>query len=229
MNSQKENFWTSLEEQSGDKKLIPCFIACDFNATISAEERRGGFKVRDPFGERMEDLISRWDLTDIKPKNGIYTWSNRRLGPGHIAARLDRFLVSSHLLNPIPEVKILCSAVSDHKPICLFFPLAENLGPLPFRFNRIWLETKGVKDIISSAWRCFILGSPAFSWEQKLKRVKAALKSWVKNQFQEPTKQKEKIIKDMEILQAEMEVSMITKEHLIKEIELETYLQKILR
>ena len=33
----------------------------------------------------------------------------------------------------------------------------------------------------------------------------------------------------METLQAEMEVSTITKEHLIKEIELETNLQKILR
>ena len=33
----------------------------------------------------------------------------------------------------------------------------------------------------------------------------------------------------MEIIQAEMEVSTITKEHLIKEIELETNLQKILR
>ena len=62
-----------------------------------------------------------------------------------------------------------------------------------------------------------------------MKRVKEALKSWVKNQFQEPTKKKEKIIKDMEILQVEMEVSTITKEHLVKEIELETKLQKILR
>ena len=33
----------------------------------------------------------------------------------------------------------------------------------------------------------------------------------------------------MELLQAEMEVSMVTKEHLFKEIELESKLQKILR
>ena len=33
----------------------------------------------------------------------------------------------------------------------------------------------------------------------------------------------------MELLQAGMEVSTITKEHLIKEIELETKLQKIIR
>ena len=229
MNSQKESFWTSLEEQSEDKKLLPYFIAGDFNATISAGERRGGTKMRDPFGKRMEDLISQWGLTDIKPKNGIYTWSNRRMGPGYIAARMDRLLVSTHLLNPLPEVKILCSAVSDHKPICLFFPPMENLGPLPFRFNRIWLESDEVWAIISNTWHYFIPGSPAFSWEQKLKRVKEALKLWAKTQFHEPMEQNKNIVKEMEQLQEEMEVSVITKEHLLKEIDLETQLQKILR
>ena len=121
MNAQKDSFWTLLEEQCEGKKLLPCFIAGDFNVTISADERRGGTKVRDPFGERLEDIISQWGLIDIKPKNGIFTWSNKRIGPGHIAARLDHFLVSTHLLNSYPKTKILCSAVLDHKPICLFF------------------------------------------------------------------------------------------------------------
>ena len=183
MNAQKDRFWDSLEEQCEDKKLLPCFIVGDFNVTISFDERRGGTKIRDPFGERLEDLISQWILTDIKPKNGIFTWSNKRIGPGHIAARLDHFLVSTHLLNAYPETKILSSCVSDHKPISLFFPPVENLGPLPFKYNRIWLESKGLKDIIIQAWRCFIPGSPAFSCEQKLKRIKAALKLWVKNHF----------------------------------------------
>ena len=96
---------------------------------------------------------------DIKPKNDIFTWSNKRIRPSHIAARLDRFLVSTHLLNSSPKTKLLCTAISDHKTICLFFPPLENLGPLPFRFNRLWLEAEGVEDIISSAWRCFIPGS----------------------------------------------------------------------
>ena len=163
LNVQKDSFWSSLEEQCEDKKLLPCFIAGDFNTTISAAERRGGSKVRDPYGERLEDLISQWNLTYIIPKNGTYTWSNKRVGPGHIATRLDRFLVSTHLLNSIPDVKLLCSAVSDNKPICLFFPPEENLGPLPFRFNRLWLESEEVKDIIVKSWCCFIPGTPAFS------------------------------------------------------------------
>ena len=92
------------------------------------------------------------------------------------------------------------------------------MGPLLFCFNCFCLEEEGVEDIISSAWRCFISGSPTFSWEQKLKRVKISLKSWEKNHYQEPSKQKDEIINKMEALQAEMEVSEITREHLIKEI-----------
>ena len=65
LNAQKDKFWDSLEEQCVDKKLLPCYIAGDFNVTSSPEERRGGSKVRDPFGERLEDLISLWSLTDI--------------------------------------------------------------------------------------------------------------------------------------------------------------------
>ena len=58
IHAQKDIFWTSLEEQCEGKRLLPCFIAGDFNVTISVNERRGGTKVRDPFGERLQDLIS---------------------------------------------------------------------------------------------------------------------------------------------------------------------------
>ena len=38
------------------------------------------------------------DLLDIPLRNEKYTWSNRRTGIGHIATRLDKFLVSSTFL-----------------------------------------------------------------------------------------------------------------------------------
>ena len=70
----------------------------DFNVTISAEECRGSTKIKDPFGERLEDLITIWGLSNIKRKNGNFTWNNKRIGPRHIAARLDRVLVFPCLL-----------------------------------------------------------------------------------------------------------------------------------
>ena len=78
--AQKESFWNSLEDQCIGKKQFPYIITGDFNVTISPEECRGGTKIRDPFGERLEDLISFWGLTDIKPKNGNFTWNNKKNG-----------------------------------------------------------------------------------------------------------------------------------------------------
>ena len=149
--AQKDNFWKSLEDQCAGKMLLPCYLAGDYNVTISAKKQRGGTKVRDPFGERLEDLISLWGLSDIKPKNGTFMWSNKRIGPGHIAARLDRVLVNTHLLSSHPESKLLCIATSNHKPTYLFFHALENLGPLPIHYNHICLEVDGVKDIIVDA------------------------------------------------------------------------------
>ena len=33
--------------------------------------------IRDPFGEKLEDLMAELDLLDPMPKNGKFTWSNK--------------------------------------------------------------------------------------------------------------------------------------------------------
>ena len=35
---QKDNFWKSLKDQCDGKMILPCYLAGDFNVTISAEE-----------------------------------------------------------------------------------------------------------------------------------------------------------------------------------------------
>ena len=105
----------------------------------------------------------------------------------------------------------------------------ENLGPLPFRFNHLWLESEGVWDIISKAWNYFIPDFPAFIWEQNLKRVKTALKQWATQHYEDPSLKKTEIVKEMETLQENMEKFEVTKELLLSEIKLEKRLQSILR
>ena len=73
-------------------------IVGDFNTIGSQDEKRGGTKVRDPFGEKMEDLIVDLDLLDISLRNMKYMWSNKRVEIRHVATSMDRFLVSSTLL-----------------------------------------------------------------------------------------------------------------------------------
>ena len=120
----------------GGKDLI---VAKDFNTIRTQSEKQGGKKVRDPFGEKMEDLMADLDLLDIPLRNGKYTWSNKRTRIGHIMARLDIFMVSSTFLQRdlLPSSLALPSAVSDHKPLAQILSPPANLGPIPFRFNMI--------------------------------------------------------------------------------------------
>ena len=117
-------------------------ISGDLNVTLAASEKKGDSIVRDPSREWAEDIILGWDLVDIKPSKGKFTWTNKRLGPGHIAARLDRFLVHSSFLSLglHASSKILPNCVSDHKPILLDLTVEENLGPIPFRFSPLWIH-----------------------------------------------------------------------------------------
>ena len=118
-----EKKWTSgtLISLKVDLQGKDVIIAGYFNTTKSSSEKRGGLTVRDPLGEKLEDLATELDMLDPMPKNGRFTWSNKRAGPRHFAAILDRFLVSASFLQKdfLPISRIMSSATSDHKSISL--------------------------------------------------------------------------------------------------------------
>eukprot|EP00253_Pinus_taeda_P002180 PITA_02180 len=123
---------------------VPNNAVGDFNLTLLSSKKRGGSIVRDPTRESVEDLMQDWDLIDIKPTLGKYTWSNKRVSLGHIAAGLDRFLVQSSFLLLGLEARshILHNNVSDHKPISLELLITKDLGPIPFKFSSLWIKEK---------------------------------------------------------------------------------------
>ena len=130
---------------------LPCIITGDFNVTISPQEKKGGSKVRDPFGERLEDVITSWKLADIKKRKGKYMWSNKRTGPGHIAARLDCILVSSSMLHKpfLPVSRLLTTVVFGHKPIIFSLDPIGNLSTQPFNFSPVWLNEPRLYSVVS--------------------------------------------------------------------------------
>jgi exonuclease III len=123
---EKIDCWSSLQNLQDSLELKDLIIVGDLNTTLHPKEKKGGSRVWDPTREHLEDLISSFHLLDINPSNGRYTWSNRRIGPRHITARLDRFLLSSSFLDEafLPSSCILPWTGSDHRPITL------NLSPL---------------------------------------------------------------------------------------------------
>ena len=130
-----------MKEFLSSHQLEKIIIVGDLNVTLALGEKKGGSIVRDPCREWDEDIILDWDLEDIKPPRGKYTWSDKITDLGHIAARLDRFLVqSSFLLLDLNAVsKILPFNASDHKPIFLEFTKESFLCPIPFHFNPSWI------------------------------------------------------------------------------------------
>ena len=101
---------------------------------------------------------------------------NNRAGPDHIAARLDRFLVQSTLLDQkVITSKNLPKLTSDHKSILLQLEEEENMGPIPFRYKPLWIDKEGFKETINSSWSTSVRGPPFFVWEKKLKATKVAL------------------------------------------------------
>ena len=75
---------------------------------------------------------------------------------------------------------ILPHSVSDHKPITLDISLDNNLGLTPFRFNPKWIQEVGYPALVTKIWNGTVKGSPFFVWEEKLRKLKATLKSWAK-------------------------------------------------
>ena len=77
--------------------------------------------------------------------------------------------------------KILPFGGSDHRPILLEMKNPKNLGPIPFRFSSLWANHPEFLNLVSKAWAPPVTGSPFFVWEEKLRRLKKALKDWAKS------------------------------------------------
>jgi len=188
-------------------------IAGDLNLTLHSSEKRGGSIVRDPAREWAKDILQEWDMLDIKPSSGKYSWSNKILGPGHITARLDRFFIQSSflLLGLEPRMHILPNNISDHKPIKLELLAHLDLGPIPFRFSPLWIKEPGFMQIVKDSWNQAVNGSPFYIWEEKLRRVKGALKRWAKT-LANPTTDRKSLKTLLDTHQKSMENVTITKE-----------------
>ena len=155
---EKKECWDSLNTFLFSNPHENLVIAGDMNVTLSPlgkrKKKKGGSPVRDPEREWVEDTMLDWDMEDIKPSKGKFTWTNKRVGPRHIATRLDRFLVHSSFLTLglFATSEILQACTSNHKPISLSFSLGENLGLIPFHFSPLWVSMDGFYELVSESW-----------------------------------------------------------------------------
>ena len=73
--------------------------------------------------------------------------------------------------------------VSDHFPILLDGGGVRR-GPIPFRFENMWLKEEGFKELLKGWWQGFnYSGSYSFILTEKLNALKTKLKNWNKEVF----------------------------------------------
>jgi hypothetical protein len=131
---------------------------------------------------------------------------------------LDRFFVqiSFLLLGLEARMHILPCIVSDHKPIKLELLVHLDLDPIPFIFSPLWVKESDFMDMVKESWKQPVKGSPFFVWEEKIRRMKAVLKSWAKH-LPNPATERKKIQSTLELHHFHSKDAKITKEALDKE------------
>ncbi|RVW91675.1 LINE-1 reverse transcriptase-like [Vitis vinifera] len=132
----------------------PWCIGGDFNMIRFPNERIRGGRVSSSM-RRFSEVIDELELRDLPLQGGPFTWS----GEYTVQASVRSF---SH-------------------------PLGRGRGeegPVPFRFENMWLQEEGFKDLLGGWWQGLrFSGSFSFILAEKLKALKVILKSWNKEVF----------------------------------------------
>jgi len=210
----------SLELQSlNDSKII---LGGDLNLIRNVEEKFGGKFYADPSREALEVIIQTHNLIDIPPSNGKYTWSNKRIGSQNIKERLDRFLLQEGIAASFSCIKskIIQASASDHKPVVINMERGRNMGPLPFKYNKIWDQIEDFHSLVQSHWALEVWGSPYYVWENKLKSLRTAIKQWAKEHAPIEKKKKMDLHTQMEKWNKEKENTQPSNEDLSHEKEM---------
>ena len=100
---------------------------------------------------RFSKFIKDMCLRDLPLSGGLFTWCGG--SNNESASRLDHFLVSNDWENHFSGLfhSILPKPVSDHAPILLDGGGIRK-GKAPFKFENMWLQVEGFKDLIRNWW-----------------------------------------------------------------------------
>lgn len=82
-------------------------------------KKNGGLRKTNRIMEDFKSFVAENEVIEVFPKNGQYTWMNRRLNFTNISERLERFLVGQKWMEGQFSLvtNILSISISDHFPI----------------------------------------------------------------------------------------------------------------
>eukprot|EP00253_Pinus_taeda_P033211 PITA_33211 len=139
--------------------------------------------------ERFREVKTELRVVDILTINEKFTCNNRRGGSKQIASRLDRFLISKHIirLDIFYEASILPLIGSEHWPIKLEIALNDQNKKRPFHFESFWLRAPDFLDKVRGWWSDNKSGKEGHnkmhSFQLRLKGIKNKIKKWNREEF----------------------------------------------
>eukprot|EP00253_Pinus_taeda_P024119 PITA_24119 len=196
----KGRCWETISSDLQSVQNRNIILGGDLNLIRNVEEKLGGNYHADPSRDMLESIIQLHNLMDIPLSNGKYTWSNKRTGLSNIKERLDRFLLQEGIVASFQSIKshLIHASASDHKPMILNLDKGRNLGPLPFKYNKIWDLPDDFRSLIKNQRAKEVNGSPHYVWETKLKALRSVIKQWAKEAAVMENKKKSDLLLNME-------------------------------
>jgi exonuclease III len=162
----------------------PWAVLGDFNMTLSPLDRSNdNFDAAE--AARFAALVDSLKMMEIPLLDRLYTWSNMQRTP--ILVKLDRVFINTDWNFALPDSTLSSRTrcTSDHVPISLSTSAAIP-RPDVFRLNNYLLKSQPFRDVVQRNWLS-VGRSPCHSGLGvsgklclRLKRVRAAAKSWCK-------------------------------------------------
>ncbi|XP_020683390.1 uncharacterized protein LOC110100293 [Dendrobium catenatum] len=172
---------------------------------MAKEEKKGGRPFHfSAAASEMGDFMMANELVDPGFSGPAFTWTNNKDVRSQIYSRMDRFLVSSSILDSFQglSVRHLTRLASDHCPILC--SLREEVRRTPSRwmkFEDYWASYPVVWKLVLDKWKLPDLGSEVAKLHKKCQRSLRDLFFWSKNKFKELNQLKEMLDKEIHTLQ----------------------------
>ena len=153
----------------------------DFNMITTLEEKKGGIRSLNNDVEAFNNFIQEANLVDFLPKNGMFTWNNKRGGDRQIASILDQFLIIDTILmdGVTVESDIIPCGGTNHWPVTLDATILGTPKNRPFRFEKFWLGHPEFSNNIKTWWQepVEIRGTKMYKLQARLTHIKARLRA----------------------------------------------------
>eukprot|EP00253_Pinus_taeda_P014197 PITA_14197 len=178
----KGHCWETISSDLQSVKNRNIILGGDLNLIRNVEEKLGGNYHADPSRDMLESIIQLHNLMDIPLSNGKYTWSNKRTGLSNIKERLDMFLLQEGIAASFQSIKshLIHASTFDHKPVILNLDKGRNLGPLPFKYNKIWDLQEDFRTLIKNQWAKEVNGSPYYNRAEEEDQRQKSRCLWLK-------------------------------------------------